>query len=300
MDLAVLYSGVPDLTAIGMQVIRDPAIKDAAKSTAMLERALAGADSALASAVFIRLELGDGLPRNADAAAKWLAKVAPDCQARAITQLIAQLLKEEDFLHMKNVFYNPVRAEDWYKRLVALAEKPPGVFTSLEKACSSVGSGVLQEGDAESLPILWRRRAAEGGNLEAMRELASGYASGYLLPKDKNQARAWFLKAAQTGDATSAWYFARSLKDEGDLRGAERWHRKGAEAGFFYAMNALADVLAAGGEGVTKNDNEATAWYRKCAQTGNLPCAAILCLRLEKNAGAETKPVGEMGSVCII
>jgi TPR repeat protein len=290
VDLAVLYSGVPDLTAIGMQVSRDPAIKDAAKSTAMLERSLAGADSALASAVFMRMELGDALPQNPDAAAKWLAKVAPDYQARAITQLIAQLLKEKDFLDRQNAFYNPVRAEEWYQRLVILPEKPPGVFATLAKACHLVGDGVLQKGDAETLRIRWRRRAAAGGNLEAMHELGNGYASGYLLPKDKSQARKWFFKAAETGDGTSAWYLARFLKDEGDLRGAERWYRKGAEAGFFYAMKELADLLAVGGEGVPKNDTEATAWYRKCAQTGSLSSAAILCRRLENNVAAAAKP----------
>ncbi|WP_244060847.1 tetratricopeptide repeat protein, partial [Aeromonas caviae] len=58
------------------------------------------------------------------------------------------------------------------------------------------GQGVPQD---DKQAVIWLRKAAEQGNVEAQNNLAVLYAEGQGVPQDYKQAHAWFSVAAANG-----------------------------------------------------------------------------------------------------
>jgi serine/threonine-protein kinase len=82
------------------------------------------------------------------------------------------------------------------------------------------------------------RRAADGGQVDAQRELAVRYARGVpgVLRRDEGSAASWYTLAAGSGDVAS--------------------------------MRALGDIYE-NGRGVRKNESEAVGWWQKAAAAGD-------------------------------
>jgi TPR repeat protein len=103
------------------------------------------------------------------------------------------------------------------------------------------------------------------------------------VPASGSEAVAWYLKAAQAGNA-----FAMARVGEMYMQGehiprdypqAYMWLQKGAEAGSFTAMEHLGYAYEYG-IGVPRNFTEAMTWYQKEHQASYIPAAASAATRI--------------------
>lgn len=151
-------------------------------------------------------------------------------------------------------------------------------------------------------------KLAEQGNAKAQNRIGWMYEHGYGVPKDEQQAAAWYLKAAEQGNATAqtnlgmmyrngrgvtkdeqqaiVWF--RKAAEQGDgvaqvSLGAE-WHLKAAAQGNAEAQYNLG-VMYFTGQGLPKNDQQAAAWYRKAADQGLASAQYNLGLMYGKGQG---------------
>ena len=144
-------------------------------------------------------------------------------------------------------------------------------------------------------PILMYRRAAEMGDLEAMRSLGFCYECGQGgLTKDKVKAVEWYRKAAEKGNPTamSSLGFCYKYGQGGltkDEAKAVEWYRKAAEKGNTTAMNNLGICYDDGIGGLTKDEAKAVEWYRKAAEKGNTTAMNNLGICYKNGNGGLTK-----------
>ena len=110
---------------------------------------------------------------------------------------------------------------------------------------------------------------AEQGVVSAQDKLAFMYEEGRGTPRDKAEARRWYLQAAEQGNTHAQFHLVNmsrkgqvSLHDEAE---AVRWYRQAAEQ-----EDALARInlgfMYEGGLGVPQDDAEAVRWYRQAAE----------------------------------
>ena len=263
---------------------------DAAKAKQFLAKALADSNALLGKDVFDSLRGGDDLPADEKLAGAWLASLPDYAKVEALCGAI------RDELDPDRGAVDPVAADRWFAELEKIENIHPGSLRDLISAArnlalgSTTASPPVPKNPDES--IRWYKRAAHLGSFEAMHSLGSCYSEGYLVGEDKAAARKWYRKAVQTGNPGSIWYYARFLRDQGEHADAAAWFRRGAELEQRYCYDYLADMLAAG-QGVPKDDAEATKWYRKFAETGSFTGVAVLCRRLKKKLGSESEP-GEL------
>ena len=155
-------------------------------------------------------------------------------------------------------------------------------------------------------PMLWLRRAADGGYAQAQRELGLLYETGERLEKDTARAVALYSEAAAQNDAFAMKFLAvlylngnnpayrrtafellkradranlpeaqlllAQLYQKGifvkkDAKQAVRWYEKAARNGSSEAMNILAWRYE-NGEGVTRSPAKALQWYKAAAERG--------------------------------
>ncbi len=247
------------------------------------------ANPIFAAEMFQRFQLGDKLPKNEVEAAKWLHELEPKRQALAIAELICKLLLPED---------GPVlddEAEKWFTKLVRLKPFPETAGTKLVDAARKLGLGdTFSSPPREKAPakaVLWLQRAALMDCKYAMHELGGHYADGYLVEKDLGLARHWYKLAADSGDAVSQWYYGVFLEKQGEKAAAASYYRQAMDGGEDVAVSDLADLLAAGGDGLPKNDAEANRLYSLDATSGKLKSfrsAVVLRWRLQKGLGTPT------------
>ena len=113
--------------------------------------------------------------------------------------------------------------------------------------------------------IDWYTKAAEQGLPEAQNRLG--------LIAEQNQgdialANAWYLKAAEAGFDWAQYNYADNLQKAGDIQGAINWATKAANQGLAEAQNRLGLIA----EEVDGDLKLANAWYLKAAEAG-LDCA---------------------------
>jgi TPR repeat protein len=106
--------------------------------------------------------------------------------------------------------------------------------------------------DSRAAAIGWYERAAALGNLAAERELGYLYADDDRWPgvkADETRAFAWFLRAAQSGDAPAQGPLAGYFETPGprqDYRKAYRWRLKAARQGDEVSAEKLDEIYTAG------------------------------------------------------
>jgi uncharacterized protein len=120
----------------------------------------------------------------------------------------------------------------------------------------------------------WYRRAAAGGNMDAMYNLGVAYRNGLGVKRNDAEAVKWYRRAAEPGHAEArfalgvAYATGRGIKR--DSSKAVYWFRKAEER----TANALTEVflgeLYTNAQGVTRDDAEAMRWYGKAAAQGNV------------------------------
>ena len=144
-------------------------------------------------------------------------------------------------------------------------------------------------------PILMYRRAAEMGDLEAMRNLGVYYEYGKGgLTKDETKAVEWYQKAAEKGNARAmhnlgvCYEYGKGGLTE-DTSKAVEWYKKATEAGNAGAMNNLGVCYEYGRGGLTKDEAKAVEWYKKAAEAGNTGAMNNLGVCYKYGKGGLTK-----------
>ena len=144
-------------------------------------------------------------------------------------------------------------------------------------------------------PILMYRRAAEMGDLDAMRNLGVYYEYGKGgLTKDETKAVEWYQKAAEKGNARAmhnlgvCYEYGKGGLTE-DTSKAVEWYKKATEAGNAGAMNNLGVCYEYGRGGLTKDEAKAVEWYKKAAEAGNTGAMNNLGVCYKYGKGGLTK-----------
>ncbi|MGE4219715.1 MAG: tetratricopeptide repeat protein [Alphaproteobacteria bacterium] len=104
---------------------------------------------------------------------------------------------------------------------------------------------------------------AAAGDTRSYLTLGMLYEQGLGVPKDLQNAAAWYLRAAQSGDPSAMYNLAVLYHFGGgvakDLIEAAYWYRAAAERGHQSAQNRLA-TMSLQGEGVRADPVEALMW----------------------------------------
>jgi TPR repeat protein/CHAT domain-containing protein len=118
----------------------------------------------------------------------------------------------------------------------------------------------------------WYRRAAQQGNASAQFNLGLMYYDGDGVVQDEDEAVRWYRMAAEQGDASAqnslGWVYEHGRGVEQDEDEAVRWYRMAAEQGHASAQNSLGGMYY-DGRGVAQDDAEAVRWYRRAAEQGD-------------------------------
>jgi TPR repeat protein/CHAT domain-containing protein len=140
----------------------------------------------------------------------------------------------------------------------------------------------------DAIPHL--RRAIDGGNLQAMRQMALILENGNGVAADKPAAFAMMQRAAEAGYVpamdTLGLYLSNGMGVAEDDAAAIVWTRKAYEAGDVMAINNLA-VAYEDGEGVAKDPAEAIRLYHVAASRGVTRAMRNLGNRYQEGEGVE-------------
>ena len=130
--------------------------------------------------------------------------------------------------------------------------------------------------------VQWYRRAADLGDVGAMKKLAVCCAQAIGVAKDDAAAAGWYRRAADLGDTDAMVSLGRYMsyadgapEAARDAVGAAKWFRKAAELGSASAMVQLGRCFA-DGVGERKDEAAAAQWYLRAANLGD--ASAMLAL----------------------
>jgi uncharacterized protein len=151
------------------------------------------------------------------------------------------------------------------------AQESLGIF-------SAMGIGMEQSAPAEALE--WYKKAAQQGSLDAATNIALMYANGIGIPKDQTQAMIWFRRAAEGGDATAqynlALMYGRGKEVPQDLKESLVWLTAAADQNVLPATLDLAAFYLHPPDGSASNVDRAIHYYKRAAELGSVPAAAML------------------------
>jgi len=129
----------------------------------------------------------------------------------------------------------------------------------------------------EKQGVGWYRRAAMGGHVESMIELAGIYGGSLNTPKENAEAVMWLNRAAAAGStrAMTRLGFDYSMGYSGvpkDDAKAALWYIRAAYAGDDYAMYEVGAMYERGLGGLPTDPAQAVSWYCKVpGVTGTFP-----------------------------
>ena len=120
--------------------------------------------------------------------------------------------------------------------------------------------------------VNYLEKAAETGNILAMKNLGYIYRFGDEVDEDKDVAFKWYMRAAEKDDP-EAMNIVGFMCDNGEgtyqnSQKAMEWYKKAAEAGNTTAMRNIAFMYEQG-ESVPKNQEKALKWYQKAIDLGD-------------------------------
>jgi hypothetical protein len=115
------------------------------------------------------------------------------------------------------------------------------------------------------------RKAANGGDTEAMVDIGTIYEDWSGPFHDKSSALSWFRKAADRGNTDALWHIGYLYYMNGDNPGciaqAIEWFKKAADKGSTDAMCNIGYIYRT--EPSVLNIRKALVWYKKAAAKGN-------------------------------
>jgi len=142
--------------------------------------------------------------------------------------------------------------------ILGLALATPVAFAGFDEAAAAFAAGDYNKAFNETRPL------AEKGDPRSQYAMGVLYENGFAVPKDLQQAAAWYLRAAKQGN-TDAQYNLGAMYEHGvgmpvNYAEAARWYRPAAEQGDIDALSNLG-VLYANGQGVPQDKVLAMALY---------------------------------------
>jgi hypothetical protein len=150
----------------------------------------------------------------------------------------------------------------------------------------SASVGVNETLRKEGLESVQQKAAA--GDAEAELQLALGYITGGLLPKDDKLAAKWCSKAAQqrfvAAETTLGYLYSTGKGVHHSEKEALRWWRKAAEQGSADAQFNLGESYGLG-RGTKRDYKEALSWFRRAAEQGEPDAQYHLGLMYEAGNG---------------
>lgn len=115
-------------------------------------------------------------------------------------------------------------------------------------------------------------KLAQGGDIDAQKELCKFYQTGFGTQVSESSAFQWILSAAQNGDEEAqrkvGALFYNGYGTEKDEESGFYWYMRAAEQGSCKAQKCIGDYYSRGA-GVQQNLETAFAWYLKAAENGN-------------------------------
>ena len=141
---------------------------------------------------------------------------------------------------------------------LGLVLSAPMACAGFDEAAAAFAAGDYNKALQETRPL------AEKGDPRSQYAMGVLYENGFAVPKDLQQAAAWYLKAAEQGN-TDAQYNLGAMYEHGvgmpvNYAEAARWYRPAAEQGGIDALSNLG-VLYDKGQGVPQNKILAMALY---------------------------------------
>ncbi|KAF9162281.1 hypothetical protein DFQ26_003702 [Actinomortierella ambigua] len=158
-----------------------------------------------------------------------------------------------------------------------------------------------------SAAATWFHKAADQGHAEAQTELAFLYRNGLGVGLDLAEALAWYHRAAapeknhapaqfclgfmyQNGMGVAA-SDPKTTSSSSNSKTSYRqqgldWYLRAAKQGHIEAMNTLGMMYSSGTGGVTQDDAQSLAWYRRSAELGSAIGQFHLAWLLEHARGA--------------
>ncbi|WP_085372504.1 SEL1-like repeat protein [Magnetospirillum sp. ME-1] len=197
---------------------------------------------------------GVGVAKDEAEAVKWFRKAAD--QGNAIGQSNLGLM----YANGKGVAKDEAEAVKWYRK--AADQGDAGAQKNLGEMYEG-GKGVAKD-DKEA--INWYRKAADGGNAEAQ------YKIGRYFYDSKNfaEAKKYFLLSAEQKYAKSVGivgiFYQNGWGGREDWLEAKKWYIRGAELGDATSQYQLAKSYI---EGSKKDYYEAIKWLHKAADQGH-------------------------------
>ena len=109
--------------------------------------------------------------------------------------------------------------------------------------------------------------AANKGNLDSQRELASEYTSGKRLKRNTTAALHWLMMAEQNSASSKLWdqyqlgnFYQYYADDAPNYVEAIKWYRKAADEGYYRSQESLGRIYEFG-KGMPKDYVQAFKWY---------------------------------------
>ena len=121
--------------------------------------------------------------------------------------------------------------------------------------------------------IYWWRKAADGGDADAMGMIGHGYFNGDGVERDETKAVEWFERASEGGQADATKVLALSYEmgvgvEVNEVRAIELYV-KAEELGQEEAATELGNKYRYGTCGVAVDKKEALKWYRLAVELGD-------------------------------
>jgi TPR repeat protein len=219
-------------------------------------------------------EFGEGVARDHQQALQWIRKATVERPGSAIW--IGQ--KHADHARTPQ---DRLTAMEWYR-----------ISAEAGNDTAQTALGILYESSGEfAQATRWFRRAART-SAPAMAEIGHLCATGKGVPQDYNQAVSWYHKAI-AADGRSGRYELGLLYEQGF--GVPQDRDKAME--LYYAVAAINSdarsrllTLYEANLDVPADPENAIAWYRKAAESGNARAQVGLGLHYEFGRGVRTNP----------
>lgn len=227
-----------------------------------------------------------------------------------LSSLISQKLhekKQEELLNkaMESLAINPAQAmQDIYE---AKQIDPQGVFKFFQKERSGVGSFFCGSCYANGVGVdknpneafKWYQKAADEGNVEAMKSLGDCYQKGMGVNKNLKEGFEWYQKAVNNGHIVAMFElgicYEFGVGVDKNPNDAVNWYQKGAEkvnadtCGNADAMHRLG-LCYRRGVGFKSDTEEALKWFRKGADNGSTDAMDSLAYCYQKGIGVNRNP----------
>jgi TPR repeat protein len=132
------------------------------------------------------------------------------------------------------------------------------------------------------------KRLAAAGDPASQVFLGWMYFDGVGTGKDREQARLWFLRAAESGHAEGMFYLGRVLTARGEHGDALKWYERASEDGFTPADYRMG-IAYLKGQGVAPDPIHALTYLRKASASGSLPALYQLALIEMRSGGVRAR-----------